>query len=789
MKDYYKILQVSPDAAPEVIQMAYKALAKKYHPDLNPDDTEQAQEQMKELNEAFEVLSDPEKRARYNAEQKSAESASASTASQTQADTSTQKPPKQEQPQRPSQEKETASSTQKAASSGASSSTSNVSSEPSKTSFGFMEILDILLCVVFLFFVGRFAIKFFKSIDSDTSSNVSTSQSVEDTTEQPQVDALNYTWEQFSDFGSTYSFSENPYYVDGISRYVDMVNTFYSGLSALKTSSSKQDVSQTTLEQAMKDAGVSHSLIKKLLDKQGVDILQDSDFYRMDEKSDTGLVASLFDSNRERAYLEVSSTAKDAISLDDAILFYFGDLKDNKPDGNGAIFSYSQATGLSFGYAGQFKEGKMSGKGITFSHYRFGYSLAEAGEYEKNQLNGSGTQYRYDDSTIIYQFYQDKFAEYSDTVLSAKSEEEETQLFEHILEKNPAVELFLTASSYDLNRTTIDFNEAVICPYIEYKGTFKYGKYDGKGKFYAPGGWLAYDGAWGNGKYNGKGTLYNDDGSERKKGDFKYEEISDDLTIGTLSYTLLASYNSFSLDELFATDANNVPSITPTADSETEQSAASSETSAELSSASVVVPQSASESCGQEILVKSSGYHAEIFLMTYRDGNWVQDYYTTAAIGENGITYNKTEGDHMTPAGTFPILFAFSTLPQNTKIPFIQITEDSVWVCDPDSTYYNTLQSKNNPSRDWSDNGGAEKMYVKFSKKSSTACICFGFNGDGRNQYSATTYDGGSALFLDGVGPNGDMYSGYGDIKIASDDMTQILALLDPALNPVITIQ
>lgn len=259
MKDYYKILQVSPDAAPEVIQMAYKALAKKYHPDLNPDDTEQAQEQMKELNEAFEVLSDPEKRARYNAEQKSAESASASTASQTQADTSTQKPPKQEQPQRPSQEEETASSTQKAASSGASSSTSNVSSEPSKTSFGFMEILDILLCVVFLFFVGRFAIKFFKSIDSDTSSNVSTSQSVEDTTEQPQVDALNYTWEQFSDFGSTYSFSENPYYVDGISRYVDMVNTFYSGLSALKTSSSKQDVSQTTLEQAMKDAGVSLS--------------------------------------------------------------------------------------------------------------------------------------------------------------------------------------------------------------------------------------------------------------------------------------------------------------------------------------------------------------------------------------------------------------------------------------------------------------------------------------------------------------------------------------------------
>ena len=213
-----------------------------------------------------------------------AESASASTASQTQADTSTQKPPKQEQPQRPSQEEETASSTQKPHPLVHLVQHLTFLLSQVRLLFGFMEILDILLCVVFLFFVGRFAIKFFKSIDSDTSSNVSTSQSVEDTTEQPQVDALNYTWEQFSDFGSTYSFSENPYYVDGISRYVDMVNTFYSGLSALKTSSSKQDVSQTTLEQAMKDAGVSHSLIKKLLDKQGVDILQDSDFYRMDEK-------------------------------------------------------------------------------------------------------------------------------------------------------------------------------------------------------------------------------------------------------------------------------------------------------------------------------------------------------------------------------------------------------------------------------------------------------------------------------------------------------------------------
>lgn len=66
MKDYYKILQVAPDASPEVIQMAYKALAKKYHPDLNPGQEEAAQEKMKDVNEAYETLSDKDKRWQYD---------------------------------------------------------------------------------------------------------------------------------------------------------------------------------------------------------------------------------------------------------------------------------------------------------------------------------------------------------------------------------------------------------------------------------------------------------------------------------------------------------------------------------------------------------------------------------------------------------------------------------------------------------------------------------------------------------------------------------------------------
>ena len=61
MKDYYKILQVAPDASTEVIQMAYKALAKKYHHDVTPGQEEAAQDKMKDVNEAYEILSDKDK--------------------------------------------------------------------------------------------------------------------------------------------------------------------------------------------------------------------------------------------------------------------------------------------------------------------------------------------------------------------------------------------------------------------------------------------------------------------------------------------------------------------------------------------------------------------------------------------------------------------------------------------------------------------------------------------------------------------------------------------------------
>ncbi len=64
-KDYYKILGVDRNSSEQEIKRAYRRLAREFHPDVNPDD-QNAEEKFKEINEAYEVLSDAEKRRKYD---------------------------------------------------------------------------------------------------------------------------------------------------------------------------------------------------------------------------------------------------------------------------------------------------------------------------------------------------------------------------------------------------------------------------------------------------------------------------------------------------------------------------------------------------------------------------------------------------------------------------------------------------------------------------------------------------------------------------------------------------
>lgn len=187
----------------------------------------------------------------------------------------------------------------------------------------------------------------------------------------------------------------------------------------------------------------------------------------------------------------------------------------------------------------------------------------------------------------------------------------------------------------------------------------------------------------------------------------------------------------------------------------------------------------------QVLYVRSSGSKATLTLSEWVDGEWQDIFSAPAYIGKNGISYNKVEGDRCTPAGEFNILY-YLAVDENydSRLNFHPVCRGDIWVFDPDSSRYNTLQVSGS-NADW-DSALTEDMYAKFTEGNSVACIMFDYNGDGGLEPGVRNM--GSDLFIDGVGPKGSIDNGYGDIKISAADMNRLLSYLDSSKHPKVVI-
>lgn len=138
--------------------------------------------------------------------------------------------------------------------------------------------------------------------------------------------------------------------------------------------------------------------------------------------------------------------------------------------------------------------------------------------------------------------------------------------------------------------------------------------------------------------------------------------------------------------------------------------------------------------------------------------------------GKNGFAKEKTEGDMTTPIGIFNIPFGFGVPLDGLKIDYVSIA-DHVWVDDPRSGYYNTIQPRDDSSK-WSS---AEQLNVPYYKY----CLVVDYNLQKPIPYK------GSAIFVHCK--SGRPYT-HGCVAMDEEPLKKMLGLLDRRKHPVIVI-
>jgi len=176
----------------------------------------------------------------------------------------------------------------------------------------------------------------------------------------------------------------------------------------------------------------------------------------------------------------------------------------------------------------------------------------------------------------------------------------------------------------------------------------------------------------------------------------------------------------------------------------------------------------------QLVLVYAEGTNAEIYCYRRKDEAWTLERelsYIRAYIGRNGMTRHKSEGDGCTPAGLYPLVFAFGHSKEpDTKLEYRQITRNTYWVDDPASTLYNRWTQQANQGL-WTR---AEDLYAAGPKYNYAVVIGYNYGTD-------TVAGAGSGIFLQcGSSPTA------GGVCLLEESLLPILTWLDASQDPII---
>lgn len=353
-----------------------------------------------------------------------------------------------------------------------------------------------------------------------------------------EANELVYSLDQVDKAIEQYDIYTNPYFLEGIKDYVNELNVMMSEFG-------EQEQKVIRLEELLKQHKIgSDKWRKEILELNGKSVIEVDKVKRLEAKVDTSILNVLKDDSR-KIYFEISTLPKTigGSIFDIDYYFYYGDLKNNRPNGKGALFTLVDSS-LKLNYIGEFKEGQMSGKGILFGEEIMLPTIKYIGKFRENQFSGEGTIY---DNTWYKETIAIGIAEIEDGIEQGKEQKTPKELIneknsfgimQYILENEnmPSIEQMYTDVSVLLPiaiyQGKIDKNEYNgkgtqynLAGGIQYKGEFKQGEYEGKGISYYVESQKQYEGEFRQGTYHGKGTLYNSDGSIRLKGEFQKEPI------------------------------------------------------------------------------------------------------------------------------------------------------------------------------------------------------------------------------------------------------------------------